>query len=177
MIRDFSSGKGGCVLKHPNHPVNCVQEIQLWKGGLCNETPYLCCQLYSGISALESVAVFWNTLTILSTVFRGSSSGKGDFIVKHPLILSTVFKNFQLWKWQCSKISERQKGLYCRLVFRGPTLERWRCIFVKHPICPVNCVQGIQLWNGAVLWNTLIMLSTVFRDSSTGKGKLCCAIP
>ncbi len=98
VFRKSSSGKLGFVMKHPIYAVNCIQGFQLWKVWLCSETPELCCQLCSGISALESVAVFWNTLTILSTVFRDFSSGKGGCVLKHNNYPVNCVQEFQLWK-------------------------------------------------------------------------------
>jgi hypothetical protein len=76
VFRDSSSGKGGCVVKHPKYRVNCVQEFQLWRALLYSETK-------------------------LSTLFRHSSSGKGGFVVKYLAILSTVFKDFSSGKCFC----------------------------------------------------------------------------
>ncbi len=99
------------------------------KKNLCFWTPELCCQMCSGFSGLESVAVFWNTLIILSTVHRDFSSGKRDCVLKHNnylvncvqefnlgsvavfwntlIILSTVYRDFSsAWKvWLCSETS------------------------------------------------------------------------
>jgi hypothetical protein len=79
VFRDFSSGKRGFILKHPNHPVSCVKEF----------------------SALE-VAVFGDFRTakeaMLSTVYRDFSSGKRGCVLKHNNYPVNCVQEFQLWK-------------------------------------------------------------------------------
>ncbi len=124
VFRDFSSGKCACVLKHPNYPVNCVQELQLWKVWLYSETSQPSCQLCSGIPVLEREAVFWNTLTILSTVFREFSSGTGAVLWITLIMLSTVLRD-----------SSTGKGKLC---FGEPNLCRNRKFNLIQKIIAVN---------------------------------------
>ncbi len=133
------------------------------------ETPYLSCQLFSGISALESVAVFWNILTILSTVFRGSSSGKGGCVVKHPYYPVNCVQGFQLWKvWLCSETSQPS----CQLCSGNPAPGKVGFCYETPYLC-CQLYSGVSaLKREAVLWNTLSILSTVFREFSSGSG-LC----